>query len=52
MKITLKDTMMPNEKIRDIYALPQSLTIISPLFESSIYTVIELDKADLTSPYF
>jgi len=51
MKITLKDSMMPNEKIRDIYALPNNITLISPLFESSIYSIIELDKADLTSPY-
>jgi hypothetical protein len=52
MKITIKDDMMPNEKIRDIYGLPNEVTIKSPLFSSESYKVIELDKADLTSPYF
>jgi hypothetical protein len=51
MKITIKDEMMPNEKIRDIYGLPNEVTINSPLFNSHPYKVIELDKADLTSPY-
>jgi len=51
MKITIKDEMMPNEKIRDIYGLPNEVTIKSPLFSSERYKIIELDKADLTSPY-
>ena len=51
MKITIKDDMMPKDKIRDIYALPNEVTIKSPLFSDKPYTVVELDKADLTSPY-
>jgi len=51
LKITLKDDIMPNEKIRDIYALPNEVTIKSPLFSSERYKIIELDKPDLTSPY-
>ena len=51
MKITIKDEMMPKDKIRDIYGLPNEVTIISPLFNSNPYKVIELDKSDLTSPY-
>lgn len=51
LKITLKDDIMPNEKIRDIYALPNEVTIKSPLFNSERYKIIELDKPDLTSPY-
>ena len=51
MKITIKDEMMPKDKIRDIYGLPNEVTINSPLFDSHPYKVIELDKADLISPY-
>ena len=51
MKITIKDEMMPQNKIRDIYALPNEVVINSPLFNPSPYKIIELDKADLTSPY-
>ena len=51
LKITIKDEMMPRDKIRDIYALPNEVVINSPLFNSSPYKIIELDKADLTSPY-
>lgn len=51
MKITIKDDMMPKDKIRDIYALPSEVNIKSPLFNSSSYKIIELDKADLTSQY-
>ena len=51
MKITIKDDMMPKDKIRDIYALPNEVTIKSPLFSDKPYTLVELDKADLTSPY-
>lgn len=51
MKITLKDDMMIKDKIRDIYALPSEVLINSPLFQKSSYKIIELDKADLTSPY-
>jgi hypothetical protein len=51
MKITIKDDMMPRDKIRDIYALPNEVTINSPLFNPNPYKIIELDKADLTSPY-
>ena len=51
LKITIKDDMMPRDKIRDIYALPNEVTINSPLFNPSPYKIIELDKADLTSPY-
>jgi len=51
MKITIKDDMMPKDKIRDIYSLPNEVTIKSPLFSDKPYTLVELDKADLTSPY-
>ena len=51
MKITIKDDMMPKDKIRDIYALPNEVTFKSPLFSEKPYTLVELDKADLTSPY-
>ena len=51
MKITIKDDMMPQDKIRDIYALPSEVVIKSPLFNSGTYKIIELDKADLTSQY-
>jgi hypothetical protein len=51
MKITLKDDMMPKDKIRDIYALPDEVVIKSPLFNSTPYKIIQLDNADLTSPY-
>jgi len=51
LKITIKDEMMPRDKIRDIYGLPNEVTINSPLFNPSPYKIIELDKADLTSPY-
>jgi len=51
LKITIKDEMMPKDKIRDIYGLPNEVTINSPLFNPSPYKIIELDKADLTSPY-
>ena len=51
LKITIKDEMMPQDKIRDIYALPNEVVINSPLFNPSPYKIIELDKADLTSPY-
>jgi hypothetical protein len=51
LKITIKDEMMPRDKIRDIYALPNEVVINSPLFNPSPYKIIELDKADLTSPY-
>jgi len=51
MKITIKDDMMPKDKIRDIYALPNEVTLNSPLFSQKPYTIVELDKADLTSPY-
>lgn len=51
MKITIKDDMMPKDKIRDIYSLPNEVTLKSPLFSDKPYKVVELDKADLTSPY-
>ena len=51
MKITIKDDMMPKDKIRDIYALPSEVTIKSPLFSHSPYQLIELDKTDLMSQY-
>ncbi len=51
MKITIKDDMMPKDKIRDIYALPNEVTLNSPLFSDKPYKLVELDKADLTSPY-
>jgi hypothetical protein len=51
LKITIKDEMMPKDKIRDIYGLPNEVTINSPLFNPNPYKIIELDKADLTSPY-
>jgi hypothetical protein len=51
MKITLKDSMMPKDKLRDIYALPSSIIINSPIFDSTEYNIIELDKTDFTSPY-
>ena len=51
MKITIKDDMMTRDKIRDIYALPNEVTFNSPLFSEKPYKLIELDKADLTSPY-
>lgn len=51
MKITIKDDMMPKDKIRDIYALPNEVQINSPLFSSEPYKLIELEKADLASPY-
>jgi hypothetical protein len=51
MKITIKDDMMVKDKIRDIYALPNEVTINSPLFSKKPYKIVELDKADLTSPY-
>jgi len=51
MKITIKDDMMPKDKIRDIYALPNEVTFNSPLFSEKPYKLVELDKADLTSPY-
>jgi hypothetical protein len=51
LKITIKDEMMPKDKIRDIYGLPNEVVINSPLFNPSPYKIIELDKADLTSPY-
>jgi hypothetical protein len=51
MKITIKDEMMPKDKIRDIYSLPNEVTLKSPLFSDKPYTLVELDKADLTSPY-
>jgi len=51
MKITIKDEIMPKEKIRDIYALPNEVSFNSPLFSEKPYKLVELDKADLTSPY-
>lgn len=51
MKVTIKDDMMPKDKIRDIYALPNEVTLNSPLFSDKPYKLVELDKADLTSPY-
>lgn len=51
MKVPLKDDMMLGEKIRDIYALPPSVTFRSPFFSDEPYTVSELPKPDLTSGY-
>ncbi len=51
MKVTIKDDMMPKDKIRDIYSLPNEVVLNSPLFSDKAYKVVELDKADLTSPY-
>jgi hypothetical protein len=51
MKVPLKDDMMVGEKVRDIYALPPSVTFKSPFFSDESYTVSELPKPDLTSRY-
>jgi hypothetical protein len=51
LKIFLKDDMMPNEKLRDMYALPKELTLKSPMFNNTPYEVVELPKPDLNSSY-
>lgn len=51
MKIQLEDSMFVGEKIRDIYALPNKITLNSPFFSSDEYDVIQLPKTDFTSPY-
>jgi hypothetical protein len=43
--------MMPNEKLRDMYALPKEITLKSPMFSNTPYEVVELPKPDLNSTY-
>jgi hypothetical protein len=51
MKIFLKNEMMPKEKIRDLYALPNVVYLDSPFFSKNPYTLNELPKSDFNSNY-
>ena len=51
MKIFLKNEMMPNNKIRDIYSLPSEVYLESPFFSKNAYTINELPKSDFNSNY-
>lgn len=51
MKVSLKDDMFMGEKLRDIYALPNKVSIKSPFFSTDEYDLVELPKADFTSQY-
>ena len=51
MKIFLKNEMMPQNKIRDIYSLPSEVYLDSPFFSKNVYTINELPKSDFNSNY-
>lgn len=51
LKVFITDSMMVNEKLRDMYALPNSMTLRSPFFNDTPYQVVELPKPDLNSGY-
>lgn len=52
MKIMLTNEMVTgNDKLRDIYTIPKSLTLKSPLLNSTPYEVTELPMTDFTDSY-
>jgi len=52
MKIMLNnDVIVGNEKLRDIYTIPKSLSFKSPLLNDTPYEVTELPMTDMTDLY-
>lgn len=51
IKVQLEDNMFVGEKMRDIYALPNKVTINSPFFSTDEYEVVQLPRSDFTSQY-
>lgn len=51
VKVQLTDNIIVGEKVRDIYAIPNTLQFNSPMLNSDIYEVTQVPKADLTSNY-
>lgn len=52
MKIMLNnDIIVGNDKLRDIYTIPNTLTFNSPLLNQTSYQVIELPMNDYTNMY-
>jgi len=51
VKVQLTDNIIVGEKVRDIYAIPNTLQFNSPMLNNDVYEVTEVPKADLTSNY-
>lgn len=52
MKIMLSnDIVVGNEKLRDIYTIPKTLSFKSPLLNETPYEVTELEMTDMTNFY-
>jgi len=51
-KIVLNDDIITNNKFRDYYNLPTTVTFNSPVFATSLYDVIQLKTNIDSGPYF
>lgn len=46
------DIVIGNNKLKDVYTIPDSIQFSSPLLSTNPYTFIELPKTDLTDPRY
>jgi hypothetical protein len=46
------DIVVGNERLRDVYSIPNQLKFNSPLLNKNNYEFIELPKTDLTDPRY
>lgn len=46
------DNVVGQQKFRDIYDIPDQVSINHPMFSNHSYTVVELPKSDFSSRYF
>ena len=47
IKIQITNDMLKGDKLRDVYTIPSSLTIDSPMLNKTPYQFVEIPKADL-----
>jgi hypothetical protein len=53
MKVVLDNAVITSsEKLKDIYTIPNTITVNHPMFSSNDYKVVQLPKGELGSPYF
>ena len=48
VKIFLTDNIIVGERVRDIYAIPNTITFRSPMLNESPYQVVEIPKQDIS----
>jgi preprotein translocase subunit SecG len=51
IKVAITDNMILNDRLRDIYTIPNSITFNSPLLNKTPYDFVEIPKTDYTSNY-